>query len=145
MAIGSFSSGSSFEGGASPMADINTTPLVDVMLVLLVIFIVTAPLMTQAIPVRVPQTAAVAAPPPAVPPVRLSLNERGEIFWNDAPIPAAVLQEKLGAAAALRPQPEIRVAADQETRYGRLADLLAEIKRAGIEKMGFVTQARGSK
>ena len=127
-------------GGAAPMADINTTPLVDVMLVLLVIFIVTAPLMTQSIPVRVPKTATVAAPEPKTPPVRLALDAQDRLFWNETPIAQAELPARLAAAAALTPPPEVRLAADQDTRYVRLAEVMAAIKAAGIERMGFVTQ-----
>lgn len=140
MAFGSHP-GDGFDGGsAAPMADINTTPLVDVMLVLLVIFIVTAPLMTQAIPVRVPKTASVAAADSKTPPVRLAFDRQRQLFWNETPITRAELPARLAAVAGQSPQPEIRLAADQDTRYAELAELMAAVKGAGIERLGFVTQ-----
>jgi len=133
MAFGSFGGSSS-----QPMADINTTPLVDVMLVLLIIFIVTAPLMTQAIRVDLPRTAATPAPPlPEA--LRLSLDGAGKLYWNDAAVDESGLAARLASAAAQRPQPEVHLAADRETRYQRLAEVMAAVRAAGLERLGFVT------
>lgn len=138
MAFGNFES-----GPAQPMAEINTTPLVDVMLVLLIIFIVCAPLMTQAIKVDLPQASA--APLEAKPEtVRLALDAAGKLYWNEVEIANGTLAARLSAAAAQQPQPEVQLSADKETRYQRLAEIMAATKDAGIVKLGFVTQPGGS-
>jgi biopolymer transport protein ExbD len=134
MSFGSFDSGHS-----APMADINTTPLVDVMLVLLIIFIVTAPLMSRAIRVDVPQAA---APTTTVKPseVRLAVAADGSLRWNDAAIDEAALHARLADAARSNPPTVIQLAADRETRYQRLAELLAAARSAGVTRLGFVTR-----
>ncbi|GBG03131.1 transport-related membrane protein [Azospira sp. I13] len=133
MAFGGFESGPS-----QPMADINTTPLVDVMLVLLIIFIVCAPLMTQAVKVDLPQaSAAPADPKPDT--VNLALDAAGKLYWNQSEIQQEELVRRLAASAAQQPQPEVHLSADKETRYQRVAELMAAAKEAGIVKLGFVT------
>lgn len=133
MAFGGFESGPS-----QPMADINTTPLVDVMLVLLIIFIVCAPLMTQAVKVDLPQaSAAPADPKPDT--VNLALDAAGKLYWNQNEIQQEELVRRLAASAAQQPQPEVHLSADKETRYQRVAELMAAAKEAGIVKLGFVT------
>jgi biopolymer transport protein ExbD len=124
-----------------PMSEINTTPLVDVMLVLLVIFIITAPLLTHAIRLDLPQAAAPASAAPAET-VTLSVDARGQLFWNNEPVTEPVLADRLKAAAALSPQPELHLRADRETRYQRLADVMSSAQQAGIERIGFVTEPR---
>ncbi|GHU07152.1 transport-related membrane protein [Betaproteobacteria bacterium] len=143
MAFGSFDSGLS----SRPMADINTTPLVDVMLVLLIIFLVTAPLMTQAVKVDLPQASAQAADPnPET--VRLTLDGQGTFYWNDEPVIAAgadaetalkTLETRLHAAVSANAQLDIQISADRETRYQHVAEVMAAAKRAGVVKLGFVT------
>ena len=133
MAFGSFN-----DGQSAPMADINTTPLVDVMLVLLIIFIVTAPLMTQAIRVDLPRTAAAPAAP-LPPAIRLSLDHSGQMFWDRAPIDTAALAQRLATLAAQQPQPTVLLAADRETRYQKLAEVMTAVRAAGIERFGFET------
>lgn len=138
MAFGSFESGST----ARPMADINTTPLVDVMLVLLIIFLVTAPMMTQSIKVDLPQAegAAITEQPKVV---QLALDAEGHVFWDSEPIADdATLTQRLSAAATQKPQPELQLSADRETRYQRLAELMSAVRTAGLTKMGFVTTPR---
>ena len=138
MAFGNFDS-----GPGQPMADINTTPLVDVMLVLLIIFIVCAPLMTQAINVDLPQ--ANAAPLDATPEtVRLTLDAAGKLYWNEREVSNADLAPRLATTAAQQPQPEVHLSADRETRYQRLAEIMAATRQAGIVKLGFITQPGGS-
>lgn len=137
MPFGNFDSGS-----GQPMADINTTPLVDVMLVLLIIFIVCTPLMAQAIKVDLPQ--ANAAPLDAKPEtVRLTLDAAGKLYWNEREVSNADLSPRLAATAAQQPQPEVHLSADRETRYQRLAEIMAATRQAGIVKLGFVTQPGG--
>jgi biopolymer transport protein ExbD len=135
MAFGTLSS-----GAARPMGDINMTPLVDVMLVLLVIFIVTAPLITQGVKVELPRTAPVAAPPPETEAIRLALDGEGQLFWNETPVASiAEAEAKLAAEAAAHPDTEVRLSADRDTRYETIAQLMAAARRAGVEKLGFVS------
>ena len=118
------------------MIDINTTPLIDVMLVLIIMLIITIPIQTHAVKLDMPQ-----GPPPAtdVPPevVRLTLEADGSVLWNGAPVPdRAALEQRLQAAAALQPQPEIHLAPDKQVAYGTVAMVLAEVQRAGVAKLG---------
>lgn len=135
MAFGSFESGSS-----QPMADINTTPLVDVMLVLLVIFIVTAPLVTQAIKVDLPEASAAPVEAKAES-IRLSLDAQGQHFWNEQPLTPDELELKLSEAAKQQPQPDLLLAADKETRYEALTGLMAKLQQQGLTKISFITLA----
>jgi len=138
MAFGGFESGQS-----QPMADINTTPLVDVMLVLLIIFIVCTPLMTQAVKVDLPQaSAAPADPKPDT--VQLALNSEGKLFWNEREVRRDELAARLSSAASQQPQPEVHLSADKDTRYQRVAEIMAAAKEAGIAKLGFVTLPGGA-
>ena len=137
MSFGSFNSGAS-----SPMVEINTTPLVDVMLVLLIIFLVTAPLMTQAVKVDLPQASAQAsdAKPETI---RLAIDAQGVLYWNETPFSDTTVQgleSRLQAAASADPQLEVQLSADHDTRYQRVAEIMAAAKRAGVTKLGFVTQ-----
>jgi biopolymer transport protein ExbD len=136
MAFGGFDSGAS-----RPMAEINTTPLVDVMLVLLIIFLVTAPLMTQSVKVDLPQASAQASDiKPET--IRLALDAQGTLYWNDAPVAKTdekELESRLQAAIRLDPQTEVQFSADRETRYQRVAEIMAAAKRAGVVKLGFIT------
>jgi biopolymer transport protein ExbD len=127
-----------------PMADINTTPLVDVMLVLLVIFIITAPLLTHAIRLDLPSAQApVAADKPET--IALSIDAEGRLFWNDAPLAdTAALRERLAKAAVRQPQPELHLRADQQVRYQRLAEVMSAAQQAGIARIGFVTDPRAA-
>lgn len=122
-----------------PMAEINTTPLVDVMLVLLVIFIITAPLLTHAVKIDLPQASS--QPNPEKPDtVTLSIHADGRLFWNDAPIEAQELPIRMATAAQRNPQPELHLRADKTTSYQRLATIMSAAQSAGIEKLGFVTE-----
>jgi len=129
-------------GAQQPMSEINTTPLVDVMLVLLVIFIITAPLLTHAIKLDLPNAQAPAgAEKPET--ITLSIDASGALFWNDEPLTeASRLPERLAAAAARKPQPELHLRADRETRYQRIAEVMASAQQAGIAKIGFVTDPK---
>ncbi|MCB1954216.1 MAG: biopolymer transporter ExbD [Rhodocyclaceae bacterium] len=122
----------------APMADINTTPLVDVMLVLLIIFMLTAPLLTHAVKIDMPEASS--SPTQEDPDtVTLSLDGAGRRFWNDEPVTDADLAARLTAAAARTPQPELHLRADRETRYQTLAEVMASARGAGIRRIGFVT------
>ncbi len=133
-----FSSG----GNKGPMADINVTPLVDVMLVLLIIFIVTAPIMTYPIEVALPQR--VINPPPQIkeppPPIELKINADGTVYWNNSPVNVADLQTRMENEVQRDPtnQPQLRIEANSEAHYEVMAKVLAAAKNAQMLKIGFV-------
>lgn len=135
MAFGSFDKDSQ-----APMAEINTTPLVDVMLVLLVVFIVTAPLLTNAVRVDLPSAAA-AAHQDKPEQIRLTLDAAGQAYWNDAPVAADALPARFAAAAQANPRVELLLRADKSTRYELVAKTLAAAQQAGVTRLGFVTEA----
>lgn len=121
-----------------PMAEINTTPMVDVMLVLLVIFIITAPLLTHAVKIDLPQASNQPSPErPGV--ITLAINAEGKLFWNDAPLIDAELDAQLVTAAQNQPQPELHLRADKSTTYQRLATIMSAAQNAGMVKIGFIT------
>lgn len=125
----------------APMSEINVTPMVDVMLVLLVIFIITAPLFTHAVKLDLPS--AQSAPAPEKPEtVSLSINEQGTIFWNNAALDQKDLDARLAAAAKRNPQPELQLRADKSTRYEVIAQVMAAAQNNGLTKMGFVTDPK---
>ena|SRR5258706_9233538 len=124
------------------MAEINVTPLVDVMLVLLIIFMITAPLMAHKVHIELPKAA---AKPNTEPPhtIVLSIKSTGEIYWNDQPIVRNSVDAQLRVEARREPQPEFQIRADGETEYGVLADMMATAKSAGMKKIGFITTPQG--
>jgi biopolymer transport protein ExbD len=125
----------------APMAEINVTPMVDVMLVLLVIFIITAPLFTHAVKLDLPN--AQSAPAPEKPEtISLSINGEGTIFWNDTAIEQKDLNAKLASAAQHKPQPELQLRADKSTRYEVIAQVMSAAQSNGLTKMGFVTDPK---
>ncbi|MGZ5615606.1 MAG: ExbD/TolR family protein, partial [Methylobacter sp.] len=114
------------------------------MLVLLVIFIITAPLLTHSIKIDLPQAAN--QPNPEKPDtVTLSINGEGKLFWNDAPFAETELESRLAAEARKRPQPELHLRADKATNYQQLAIVMSSAQKAGIEKLGFVTEPNAKK
>ena len=127
-----------------PMSEINTTPLVDVMLVLLVIFIITAPLLTHAVKIDLPQaTSQPIEDKPEV--ISIAINDAGQLFWNDVPLVEGELSQKLVQVADKKPQPELQIRADKGTRYQVLATVMADAQNAGITKLGFVSEPKMSK
>lgn len=137
MAFGSFENGS----GNQPMAEINTTPLVDVMLVLLVIFIITAPLFQQAVPIDLPQVSASQLDDKATV-IHLSIAANGALQVDNQPVDPAALADRFAAATANGKQPELHLRADRGTRYDRVTEVLAEARKAGIAKIAFVTEPK---
>ena len=129
-------------GGKGPMADINVTPLVDVMLVLLIIFIVTAPIMTYPIDVALPQR--VINPPPVTkeppPPIELRIDASNQIFWNNSPVSVTALPQMMEPEVQRDPtnQPELRIDASADSEYEVMARVLASAKNADMKKIGFV-------
>lgn len=123
-----------------PMADINVTPMVDVMLVLLVIFIMAAPLLTHSVKVELPNEKAKNANADATP-TMLSINAQGQYFINEHPIKDAELLSSLAAIAAKNAQTQIHIRADQAVPYAKVAHLLASAQTAGLSKVSFLTQS----
>lgn len=122
-----------------PLAEINMIPLIDVMLVLLVVFIITAPLLTQSIKIDLPQVTAqthIEIPETVV----IAINAQGTLHWNDLAISDAELPAKLLEAAVKKTQPELHLRADKETRYQKVAEVMGLAQKAGIKKMGFITE-----
>ena len=125
----------------SPMAEINVTPMVDVMLVLLVIFMVTAPLLTVGVPVQLPKTKAAAMTNPDEPLV-VSVKKDGSVFLQETAIELDQLGPRLQAITANKPDTTIYVRADQDTNYGVFAQVLAELQASGFNKVGLVTDSK---
>lgn len=137
MAFASFAA----EDDAGDLAEINMIPLIDVMLVLLVIFIVTAPLLTHAVKVDLPKASST---PNLTRPenVQLAIDDSGRIFWNGIPVDADALQARLKSAAAQTPQPELHLRAERSTPYEKVAEVMSAAAREGLTKLGFVTEPR---
>ena len=135
MAFGGFNKG----GEGSPMAEINMIPLIDVMLVLLVIFIVTAPLLTHAVKLDLPKAS---SQPNLTKPehISLAIDADGGLFWNGERIDRHTLRERLAAAGPQRPQPEIHLRADRAARYQSIAEVMADAANAGMGRIGFVSE-----
>ncbi len=132
-------SGAGLTSHNAPMSEINTTPLVDVMLVLLVIFIITAPLLTHAVKIDLPQASS--QPLPEKPEViSVSIDSSGKMYWNDQVIVQGELKTRLQEIAVKKPQPELNIRADKETRYQVLAEVMADAQNVGITKLGFVSE-----
>ena len=132
MAFGGFNRA----GDTAPMSEINMVPLIDVMLVLLVIFIITAPLFHQAVPIDLPKVDATKLEDkPQV--IQLALDEQGQIYWNGEAIHRDALPIRLDAARSANP--ELHLRADRGTRYEKVAEVMAAAQRAGIVKIAFVT------
>ena len=133
-----FSSG----GGSGPMADINVTPLVDVMLVLLIIFMVTAPTLSYPIDIDLPQKSL--TPPPQTreppPPIALRIDASGQVYWNEAAQPISALENLMEVEVNRDPtnQPQLEIDTSPDADYGVLAKVLAAAKNAGMIKIGFV-------
>ncbi len=130
--------GSGGSDGAAPMASINVTPLVDVMLVLLIIFMITTPLMQARIEVDVP-TADLLVEEQVRQDIDLAIDAQGALWWNDQPRSLNALESDLRRAARENPQPEIKIRADFNTRYQMIREVVETVKNSGIVRVGFVT------
>jgi biopolymer transport protein ExbD len=133
MAFGGFE-----HGRTAPMAEINMVPLIDVMLVLLVIFIVTAPLLTHAVKVDLPKAS---SEPNLTQPdnVQLAIDRGGLVYWNGEVLDRSGWRSRMDAAAAQRPQPEVHIRADGAVAYQRVAEVMSDAAKAGLARIGFVT------
>jgi biopolymer transport protein ExbD len=125
-------------GGGGPMAEINVTPLVDVMLVLLIIFMITAPLMSHKVQVILPEATLNVRPENPPQPITIAVKENGELFWNDSPIAIQLLESQLAVEAQKQPQPQVDIRADRATRYKLIQQVVKTAKDVGIRKVGFV-------
>jgi biopolymer transport protein ExbD len=126
------------EGGM--MAEINTTPLVDVMLVLLIIFLITVPVITKTINLQLPH--AVNIPTETKPEnITIAIDANGHYYWNDKSVPDQnAMLERLKTVAVMKPQPEVHVRADKNVRYEYVGRVVVLTQRAGILKVGFITE-----
>ncbi len=126
--------------GHRPMSDINVTPLVDVMLVLLVIFIITAPLMTSQLALELPKTETPVAEKAQEPEsfVAIAIDAQGQVFWEEQPVDAAGLRERLQQAAKLDPATELQLRADTNVPYGQVVQLIGMAQAVGLSRIGFV-------
>jgi len=121
------------------LSEINMIPFIDVMLVLLIIFIITVPVIKHAVSVDLPRASSerLLDKPDNI---RLAVEADGSYHWNDARIEDEHLQDRLSAAAAMQPQPELHIRGDRAVRYERVAEALSAAQRAGLRKIGFVTE-----
>ena len=122
------------------MSEINTTPLVDVMLVLLIVFMITIPVITQTVPVDLPKVRneATKTKPENI---NISVNKDGQVFWNQSLVPDnATLLDRFDSIAREVPQPEVHVRADQHTQYQHVGRVIVDAQRKGILKVGFITE-----
>jgi biopolymer transport protein ExbD len=135
-----FSSGNESGG---PMAEINVTPLVDVMLVLLIIFMITAPLMSHKVKVELPQATLQKLDLDkvvTVQPITLTVTEEGKLFWNDQPITKDLIESRLSVEAQKTPQPPINVRGDRTTKYRIVQEIVRIAQSQGMRKVGFVAE-----
>ncbi len=130
-------SGDSREG--APMAEINMIPLIDVMLVLLVIFIVTAPLLTHAVKIELPRASSTPASTRDET-VQLGMDANGGLFWNGERVERVDMEARMAAAAKRDPQPELELRAERTTEYQQVAEILSAAARAGLGRIRFITE-----
>ena len=121
-----------------PMADINVVPLVDVMLVLLVIFIVTAPLLTHAVKVDLPKASS-SINITKTDHIELGIRESGELYWNGEAVSLEILPQRFAIEAPRQPQPELHIRADRHVHYEKVAQVMALAAKAGLVRIGFVS------
>ncbi|MCS6786142.1 MAG: biopolymer transporter ExbD [Thiobacillaceae bacterium] len=137
MAFGGFS----HTNASRPLAEINMIPLIDVMLVLLVIFIITAPLLTHAVKIDLPRAASQVNVVQREH-VHLSIDAAGTVYWNGEALPEGGWRTRMQAAAAQEPQPEVHIRADGAIAYQRVATVMADAARVGLTRIGFITDPR---
>lgn len=138
MAFGGFDSGRR----NAPMAEINVIPLVDIMLVLLVIFIVTAPLLTNSVKIDLPK--AVSAPDESrEPAIQFAIDAAGQLYWDGDKINHDQMLQRFAVAGAKAKPPELHLRIDRRTQYETLADVMSEASKAGVAKVGFITDPSG--
>ena len=129
--------------GSTPMSDINMTPLIDVMLVLLVIFMITAPLMTSSLKLNLPKTDA-AQPNDAPQFISVALDPQGRLYFGEEALEPAAFAARVVEAARQNPRTEVQLRADMGVPYGRVAELIGVVQKAGLNRIGFVTAPGGA-
>jgi len=129
--------------GPTPMSDINMTPLIDVMLVLLVIFMITAPLMTSSLKLDLPKTDA-AQPNDAPQFISVALDPQGQLFFGEDAVDPAAFAARVADAARKNPRTEVQLRADKGVPYGRVAEVIGVVQKAGLSRIGFVTEPAAS-
>ncbi len=134
MAFASMDSGDS----GAPMAEINMVPLIDVMLVLLIIFIVTAPLLTHAVKIDLPRAASTANESKRDS-IQIAIDADSQVYWNGELVTPEVLRRRLDDAAKIEPQPELHIRAERTTAYEKIAQVMSAAARHGLVRIGFVT------
>jgi biopolymer transport protein ExbD len=133
--------GLSNQRGQQPVAEINMIPLIDVMLVLLVIFIVTAPLLTHAVKIDLPRASSELNTPKREN-IHLSIDAAGSVYWNGEGVASADLRQRMAESARLDPQPELHIRADGELAYKQVVAVMSDAAKAGLTRIGFVTDPR---
>nr|WP_321270411.1 biopolymer transporter ExbD [uncultured Tolumonas sp.] len=130
------------DGGGQPQSEINMIPLIDVMLVLLIVFMITAPLLSNAVKVDLPQAS---SSPEDIKnnDIKLALKASGELFWGGEAISREALELRLQNAAKQQPVPELHIHADRNLDYGKVADIMALSSRSGVSKIAFVSEPTG--
>lgn len=123
----------------APMSEMNVVPYIDVMLVLLVIFMITAPLMTSALRLDLPKAES-AQPSDAPQVIELAIDAQGQMFIGDVPADDAALSERIAEAARLNPATEVQLRADRSVPYGRVAELIGRVQKGGLSRIGFVAE-----
>jgi biopolymer transport protein ExbD len=136
MAFGGFNQ--THAGASSPVTEINMVPLIDVMLVLLIIFMITAPMLTHGVKIELPKASS-QANSEETPHIALSIDGSGQFFWDNETIDRAGLRERLVAAAQRQPQPELHLHIDKTTAYQVIAEVLADAAKVGMTRIGFVS------
>lgn len=136
MSFGSFDNS---RGSTTTLSEINMVPLIDVMLVLLVIFMITAPLLSHSIHIKLPQASATPVQQEPVV-IDVAIDAQGAMFWNEEPIDSAALALRFATQAQLDPQPDLRIRADLNTRYEVLAQIMGSARNAGLNRIGFITR-----
>lgn len=139
MAFGSFHA----KSNTAPMAEINVIPLVDIMLVLLVIFIITAPLLTHAVKIDLPRASSTPDTPKADN-IQFAIDGEGRMYWNGEGVDMPALAARLRAAGRKQPVPELHLRVDRGARYEVIAEVMSEAGKAGVGQIGFVTDPSGA-
>ena len=131
---------SSDSGGGRPMAEINVTPLVDVMLVLLIIFMITAPLMTHKVKVDLPEANLTKRTEETikVTPITIAVEDTGALYWNDEPVTKGVIESRFSVEAQKTPQPQVNVRGDKTAKYKLVQEVVQIAQNQGMRKVGFV-------
>ena len=132
---------SEFDNDNEAMSDINMTPLVDVMLVLLIIFMITMPVLTQQVTLNLPETTET-PPAPDEKPVSLTLNSEGQLYWGEELLDDHQLKTRLTQMSLQQPNLAVQLQADKDVRYERVAQIIAQTQSAGIREFGLVTEVQ---